>query len=107
MRTDRPFHAHHVQTRGAGGDDSDLNLIRLCDICHGQFHRGKIAVESLEAIVSTRQEAIKSAVDFGSFTCPDCKNNVVAADDGFCLKCSDCGHLLVRYRAPNYADTVW
>lgn len=41
-----PSEAHHVQTKGAGGDDSAHNIIPLCGGCHTQdtraWHRGKL-----------------------------------------------------------------
>lgn len=29
---------HHQEFRSHGGPDSELNLITLCDSCHGQAH---------------------------------------------------------------------
>lgn len=40
----RPTEAHHVVTRGAGGDDSEENCIALCKSHHREIHR--IGVES-------------------------------------------------------------
>lgn len=31
--------AHHIDFRSHGGDDSELNLITLCTVCHTQVHR--------------------------------------------------------------------
>jgi 5-methylcytosine-specific restriction endonuclease McrA len=33
-----PVQAHHVQTKGAGGDDSSDNLVALCVRHHNLFH---------------------------------------------------------------------
>ena len=30
--------AHHLRTRGAGGDDSPENLMALCRKCHTEWH---------------------------------------------------------------------
>jgi 5-methylcytosine-specific restriction endonuclease McrA len=29
---------HHLQFRSHAGDDSELNLITLCTVCHGHAH---------------------------------------------------------------------
>lgn len=34
-----PSDAHHLRTKGAGGDDSLTNLISLCRGCHQAIHR--------------------------------------------------------------------
>ena len=31
---------HHIEFRSHYGDDSELNLITLCTLCHVQAHRG-------------------------------------------------------------------
>ena len=31
---------HHIQYRSRSGEDTEENLITLCDSCHGQLHRG-------------------------------------------------------------------
>ncbi len=37
-----PNHAHHMKTKGSGGDDRLENLLPLCGKCHLDFHnRGK------------------------------------------------------------------
>jgi len=30
---------HHIQSRGAGGNDSPMNLLRLCLACHYAYHK--------------------------------------------------------------------
>ena len=30
---------HHIRTRGAGGDDSEENLVALCIVCHNLIHK--------------------------------------------------------------------
>lgn len=40
----RPTEAHHVVTRGAGGDDSEENCIALCSVHHREIH--KLGVET-------------------------------------------------------------
>ena len=32
-------HTHHIRTRGAGGDDDELNLMRLCFEHHTEIHK--------------------------------------------------------------------
>ncbi len=34
---------HHIDFRSRGGDDSELNLITLCTVCHTHAHRGSIS----------------------------------------------------------------
>ena len=34
-----PSDPHHLKTRGAGGDDSDDNLIALCRVHHVEIHK--------------------------------------------------------------------
>jgi ATP-dependent DNA helicase RecQ len=31
---------HHLEFRSHSGDDSELNLITLCNACHARRHRG-------------------------------------------------------------------
>ena len=31
--------AHHIISKGAGGDDAEYNLVPLCIIHHGEIHR--------------------------------------------------------------------
>lgn len=47
---------HHIKSRGAGGPDSDENLISLCGLCHDLAHRAKISRERLREIVAERKE---------------------------------------------------
>lgn len=35
----RPVEASHIRSRGAGGDDSEANVIPLCHRCHREWHR--------------------------------------------------------------------
>ena len=35
---------HHKKTKGAGGDDTEENLIEVCRICHTKIHTGKIKI---------------------------------------------------------------
>jgi hypothetical protein len=51
---------HHVDSRGAGGDDVDVNLITLCigpgtNDCHGKAHRGLINREDLRSIAERKR----------------------------------------------------
>jgi 5-methylcytosine-specific restriction endonuclease McrA len=34
----RDLHVHHMQPRSSLGDDSEVNLITLCNSCHRQTH---------------------------------------------------------------------
>ena len=34
----RAYQAHHIRTRGAGGDDDPENLLALCDMHHKEIH---------------------------------------------------------------------
>ncbi|MPL58620.1 hypothetical protein SDC9_04154 [bioreactor metagenome] len=45
---------HHIKTRGAGGNDTEDNLICLCYLCHGWAHDGLIRKEELREIVNKR-----------------------------------------------------
>lgn len=49
-----PFvlHPHHLQTRGAGGDDDLTNLITLCPAHHDLVHTGVIPLEVLQSIMT-------------------------------------------------------
>lgn len=31
--------AHHIVSRGAGGDDSEANVVPLCVLHHAEFHK--------------------------------------------------------------------
>jgi hypothetical protein len=46
------LHAHHIETRGSGGDDTLENIITLCPGAHDQAHRGKISKEELRKILT-------------------------------------------------------
>lgn len=37
---DRPVEAHHLLSRGQGGDDVMNNLVPLCASCHRAYHNG-------------------------------------------------------------------
>jgi 5-methylcytosine-specific restriction endonuclease McrA len=34
-----PSHAHHVSTKGSGGDDAYNNVMSLCGPCHAEWHQ--------------------------------------------------------------------
>ena len=38
-------HLHHIQSRGAGGGDTEDNCVILCWKCHRLVHDGKIKIE--------------------------------------------------------------
>jgi hypothetical protein len=38
---------HHIWEVSAGGSDDPSNLIALCPLCHGLYHRGTISQESI------------------------------------------------------------
>jgi 5-methylcytosine-specific restriction endonuclease McrA len=42
---------HHVQTKGAGGEDSPENGISLCQACHVAVHNGHITPAALRWIL--------------------------------------------------------
>lgn len=46
------IHPHHMQTRGAGGDDVVENIISLCPRHHDEAQSRRIPVEELRAILS-------------------------------------------------------
>lgn len=48
--------AHHIKTRGSGGDDVPSNLVGLCRECHDKAHRGLISKERLREIVGRRED---------------------------------------------------
>lgn len=45
---------HHVKSKGAGGDDTEENLIELCGSCHRKVHDGIIKKEELLKIISNK-----------------------------------------------------
>ena len=45
---------HHIRSRGAGGADSQDNLISLCARCNGDVHDGRVCRGVLERIVAHR-----------------------------------------------------
>ena len=45
------FDAHHITSRGAGGDDVKENLISLCRVHHNMVHNGKISKRQLRTIL--------------------------------------------------------
>jgi hypothetical protein len=49
-----PIDPHHAQTRGAGGDDSDANLVALCRRHHDAVHRDPEANAVVALIVERR-----------------------------------------------------
>ncbi len=38
------YEIHHVVYRSHGGDDSEHNLVTLCQACHRQVHDGKLKI---------------------------------------------------------------
>lgn len=46
---------HHIRSKGAGGDDTENNLIELCGDCHRAVHDGIIKKEELLKIVKRRR----------------------------------------------------
>ena len=48
-------HTHHIKSRGAGGDDTEDNLIELCWLCHIKVHSGEINKQELKEIVKRRK----------------------------------------------------
>ena len=38
---------HHIEHHADGGENSEKNLITLCNLCHDEVHRGKISSEVL------------------------------------------------------------
>ena len=58
-RQDIALHAHHVVSRGAGGDDLESNLVCLCAICHTKAHAGNIGRDKLRMIVSVGNNDIQ------------------------------------------------
>ena len=46
---------HHIRSKGAGGDDTENNLIELCGDCHVKAHSGAISKEELLKIVKRRK----------------------------------------------------
>lgn len=46
---------HHIRSKGAGGDDTENNLIELCSNCHLKAHSGAISKEDLYKIVKRRK----------------------------------------------------
>ena len=45
---------HHIKSKGAGGDDTEDNLIELCGVCHRKVHDGLISKQELLKIVRKR-----------------------------------------------------
>lgn len=41
---------HFLKTKGAGGNDTNENLIELCRMCHIKVHSGEYAKEQLKKI---------------------------------------------------------
>ena len=46
---------HHICSKGAGGDDTEDNLIELCSNCHRKSHDGLISKKELIKIVKRRK----------------------------------------------------
>lgn len=51
--------AHHIKSRGAGGDDNRNNLIVLCHACHSNVHDGNILRDTLRTIITRRESRVK------------------------------------------------
>lgn len=49
-------HTHHIKSKGAGGDDTEDNLIELCWFCHRRVHDGLISKQELIKIVKRRKK---------------------------------------------------
>lgn len=47
---------HHIRSKGAGGDDTEENLIELCGDCHVKAHSGEISKQELLRIVKKRKK---------------------------------------------------
>jgi len=45
---------HHIRSRGAGGPDTDDNLISLCPKCHDKAHWALISRDTLRRIIDAR-----------------------------------------------------
>lgn len=59
-----PFEVHHHESRGAGGDDVEGNLVNLCSgdfrvNCHDLAHRAIIPRETIASIIERRQSISK------------------------------------------------
>lgn len=52
--------AHHITSKGAGGNDEPFNLICLCHGCHMRAHSGRIDREKLREIVRRRESYVDS-----------------------------------------------
>lgn len=50
--------AHHIKSKGAGGNDTADNLIVLCRECHRKAHDGNIGRDRLKAIVLKRRDVM-------------------------------------------------
>ena len=46
---------HHIRSKGAGGDDTENNLIELCSDCHVRAHSVAISKQELLKIVKRRK----------------------------------------------------
>lgn len=53
-----PVEPHHISSRGAGGHDSEKNLISVCRCCHSKIHWGRVSRSTLKEIVERRQTNI-------------------------------------------------
>lgn len=50
------LHVHHLESRKVGGNAPN-NLITLCSACHGNFHKGKVTLDSKKRGKSLRDTA--------------------------------------------------
>ena len=48
---------HHIKSKGAGGDDTEDNLIELCGVCHRRAHDGIISKQELREKVKRRKNS--------------------------------------------------
>ena len=48
---------HHIKSKGAGGDDTEDNLIELCGVCHRKVHDGIISKQELREKVKRRKNS--------------------------------------------------
>lgn len=44
---------HHIEHHASGGDNTEANLITLCNICHDEVHRGNIDKQELLDLILT------------------------------------------------------
>lgn len=52
-KSKKHLQVHHIESRLTGGD-SPGNLITLCDKCHDDYHKGKIALDDVQRSISLK-----------------------------------------------------